>query len=115
MTVAPKSISEWPASERIASDPVAKPTKALATVKAAEAAIDTRATCSFSACMRLKTHAAVIFFAFQRRLDRYRTGRSDPLPGVPDCSGGRVSGQENDQPVGRQQDGDQPARISALR
>src|SRR4249919_210077 len=107
-------MNEWPASDRSASEPVAKPTTALATVRPAEAAIETRATCSFSACMRLKTHAAVIFFAFPRRLDRYRTGRSDPLPGVPGCSGDRVSGQENGQPVGRQPDGDRPVKISAL-
>ena len=36
----------------IASEPVEKPTNAFATVRPAEAAIDTRATRSFSACMR---------------------------------------------------------------
>src|SRR5262249_45819552 len=49
--VAPRSISEWPASERMASEPVEKPTKALAMVSPAEAAIEDKATCSFSACM----------------------------------------------------------------
>src|SRR5262249_36064197 len=114
MTVAPKSIREWPASERIASEPVAKPTKALAIVRIAEATIDTRATCSFSACMRLKTHAAIIFFVFPRRLDRYRTVCSGPPPGVPDCSGDHVSERGTGRPVGRQPDGDRHARISAL-
>src|SRR6516164_9150898 len=114
MTVAPKSIREWPASERIASEPVAKPTKALAIVRAAEAAIDTRATCSFSVGMRLKTLAAIIFFLFPRRLDRYRTVRSVPLPGVLGCSGSRVSERGTGQPVGHRPGGDRPARISAL-
>src|SRR6476646_2096784 len=114
MTVAPRSISEWPASERIASEPVAKPTNALAIVRAAEAAIDTRATCSFSDCMRLKTHAVFIFFVFPRRLDRYQAVCRAPLQGDLDCSGGRVSERGNGRPVGRQPDGDRPARISAL-
>src|SRR5215467_4793072 len=114
MTVAPKSIREWPASERIASEPVAKPTKALAIVRAAEAAIDTRATCSFSVGMRLKTHAAIyFFFVFPRRLDRYRTVRSRPLQGVLDCSGGRVSERGTGRPVGHRPGGDRPARTSA--
>src|SRR5215468_8488592 len=113
MTVAPRSISEWPASERIASEPVAKPTNALAIVRPAEAAIDTRATCSFSDCMRLKTHAALIF-VFPRRLGRYRSVCRAPLQGVQDCSGGRVSERGNGRPVGRQPDGDRPARRSAL-
>src|SRR5262245_5300528 len=52
MTVAPRSIREWPASERIASEPVVKPTIALATVNPAEAIIEERATCSFSLCIR---------------------------------------------------------------
>src|SRR5262249_19097907 len=114
MTVAPKSISEWPASERIASEPVAKPTKALAIVRTAEATIDTRATCSFSACMRLKTHATIIFFDFPRRLDRYRTVCSAPPSGVLDCSGGHVSERGTGRPVVRPPDGDRPLRISAL-
>src|SRR5262244_3846192 len=52
MTVAPRSISEWPASDSIASEPAAKPTSALARVSPAEAKIEERATCSFSVCMR---------------------------------------------------------------
>ena len=46
ITVAPKSISEWPASDKIASDPVANPTSPLAMVSPAEAAIEVSATCS---------------------------------------------------------------------
>src|SRR4249919_3390455 len=51
MIVAPRSINEWPASERIANDPVLKPTSALAMVNPADAAIEDRATCSFSVCI----------------------------------------------------------------
>ena len=43
-----RSISEWPASDRIASEPVSRPTTALATVSPAEAAIDPSATLSLS-------------------------------------------------------------------
>src|SRR3954470_23041571 len=46
-----KSISEWPASDRMASDPVMTPTIALATVRPAEAAIEVSATRSFTSCM----------------------------------------------------------------
>ena len=48
MTVAPRSISEWPASDRIASEPVKRPTTAFAAVSPADAAIDTSAAFSFS-------------------------------------------------------------------
>src|SRR5262249_48290996 len=51
MTVASRSISECAASVRIASEPVAKPTIALAAVKPPEATIEPSATCSFSLAM----------------------------------------------------------------
>ena len=41
-------MSEWAASDRIASDPVANPTAALPIVSAADAAIEPSATCCFS-------------------------------------------------------------------
>src|SRR5579862_175331 len=44
-------MSECPASDRIASDPVNTPITPLATVSAAEAAIEVSATCSFSLCI----------------------------------------------------------------
>src|ERR1700738_21208 len=51
MTVATRSSSECPASERIASDPVVIPTSALAAVRPADAAIEVRATLSLTSCI----------------------------------------------------------------
>src|SRR5947209_20510080 len=51
MVVAPRCTSEWPASDRMASDPDRSPTAALAMVSAADAAIDERAAFSFTSCM----------------------------------------------------------------
>jgi hypothetical protein len=48
MMVAATSISEWPASDRIASEPVRTPTMAFAIVSPAEATIEPSAAFSFS-------------------------------------------------------------------
>src|SRR5580700_10906281 len=48
MMVAATSISEWPASERIASEPERTPTMAFAIVSPAEATIEPSAAFSFS-------------------------------------------------------------------
>jgi len=45
--VAAKSMAEWPASDRIASEPVEAPMMPLPIVSASEAAIEVRATRSF--------------------------------------------------------------------
>src|SRR5262245_9874250 len=51
ITVATRSSSECPASDRTASEPVAMPTTPLAMVRPADATIDPRATFSFSVDM----------------------------------------------------------------
>src|SRR5215467_744851 len=51
MTVAARSSRECAASDRIASDPVAKPTAALASVRTADAAIEDSAALCFMSCM----------------------------------------------------------------
>ena len=49
--MAAKSISEWAASDRIASDPVESPTTPLASVSPADAAIEESATFCLAFCM----------------------------------------------------------------
>src|SRR5215469_13533467 len=49
--VAARSMSEWAASERIASDPEASPTTALARVSPADTATDPSATRSLTSCI----------------------------------------------------------------
>src|SRR2546430_9793241 len=64
MTVAATSSSECAASERIASEPVASPTAALASVRAADAAIDDNATLCLMSCIDSK-----MLLGAQRKLD----------------------------------------------
>ena len=52
--VAARSSSECAASDRMARDPVAIPTAALATVNPAEAAIEVSATLSLTSCIDRK-------------------------------------------------------------
>jgi hypothetical protein len=49
--VAARSMSEWAASERIASEPEASPTTALAAVSPADTATEVSATRSFTSCI----------------------------------------------------------------
>src|SRR5579859_2950670 len=48
MTVAERSSREWPASDKMASDPVSRPTMPFAAVSPADAAIEPSATFSLS-------------------------------------------------------------------
>ena len=50
--MAMKSMKEWPASDRIASEPDITPTMPLAIVSPAEANIEVSATRSLMSCMR---------------------------------------------------------------
>src|ERR1700680_2589230 len=72
MMVAATSISEWPASDRIASDPDRTPTTALAIVSAAEATIEPSAAFSFSLMLADSLRDPVS----ERRKPRQCTGRS---------------------------------------
>src|SRR3954462_11595315 len=49
--VAPRAISEWAASDRIASEPLVTPTMAFATVRPADAAIEESATLCLTSCI----------------------------------------------------------------